>query len=270
VSARDRTVLLLFGLVAAAAAIWMLAISPKRKDAADLKSQISTAQQRLTTARAAATDAEAARKAYASDYATVARLGQAVPVDDDVPSLLYQLESAAHRTHVDFRSIKANPSATPVTPAASNTAAVNAVSSKGGSTAAPASSTTPSASAAAALPPGAAVGAAGFPTMPFSFGFQGSYFGMQRFLDELDSLTSVKGKAIRVKGRLLSVDGFQLKAAPEGFPRVDATVSATAYLLPADEGLTAGATATSPSSGATASNNGSASGPTTSLIGSDR
>ena len=248
-SARDRTVLLLFGLVAAVAAFWLLAISPQRKDAADLNTQIGAAQQRLSTARAAAADAAAARRAYDTDYATVARLGQAVPVDDDVPSLLFQLEAAAHSTHVDFRSIKANPSTMPTaTPAASNTAAVNAATGKGGTGA---STTTPSASVApSALPPGAAVGAAGFPTMPFTFGFQGSYFGMQRFLDELNHLTSIHGKAIRVNGRLMSVDGFQLKAAPEGFPRVDASVSATAYLLPADQGLTAGATPTGPSASA--------------------
>jgi Tfp pilus assembly protein PilO len=269
VTARDRTVLIVLGFVAVLAAAWFLAISPKRKDAADLSSKIAAAQQRLQTAQATATSAEAAHKAYSSDYATIARLGKAVPVDDDVPSLLYQLETTAHDSHVDFRSIKANASASaPTSVAANNTAAVASATGN-------ASSTTPSTSAAsAALPPGVTVGAAGFPTMPFSFDFQGSYFDMQGFLKSLDNLTSVNGKKISVKGRLLTVDGFQLKAAPEGFPRVDATVSATAFLLPADEGLTAGATPAAPGSAApgtaTASATGTAPNSTASMIGSDR
>jgi hypothetical protein len=71
---------------------------------------------------------------------------------------------------------------------------------------------------------------------------------MQRFLKALNNLTDVDGKTINVKGRLLTVDGIGLKASAKGFPDVDATVAVTAYLLPADEGLTAGATA--PSTGA--------------------
>jgi hypothetical protein len=97
--------------------------------------------------------------------------------------------------------------------------------------------------------------------MPFSFDFTGSFFNMQRFLKAIDGLTAVDGKSINVKGRLLTVDGVGLKAGPKGFPDVDATVAVTAYLLPADEGLTAGATPATPPTGSTA---------TASLIGSDR
>ena len=85
--------------------------------------------------------------------------------------------------------------------------------------------------------------------MPFSFNFNGSFFHMQRFLKALDGLTAVQGKSINVKGRLLTVDGVGLKAGRKGFPDVDATVAATAYLLPADEGLTAGATPADPADG---------------------
>jgi type II secretory pathway pseudopilin PulG len=270
VTARDRIVLIVVGFAALLAAFWFLAISPKRKETTDVTAQVTAAHQRLETAQASASNAEAARKRYATDYATVARLGKAVPVDDDVPSLVYQLESTAHHNSIDFRSIKlsASPSAA-ATPAAN---AANAVAAANGNTAG-ASSTTPASAAPAALPPGAAVGAAGFPTMPFTFDFQGSYFGMQRFLRAIDDLIDVKGEQVSVKGRLLSVDGFQLKAGPEGFPKVDATVAATAYLLPADEGLTAGASPTAPGSGSgtqTASTSGTAPTPSASLIGSDR
>ncbi|HMJ32724.1 MAG TPA: type 4a pilus biogenesis protein PilO [Baekduia sp.] len=250
-TARDRTVLSVLGFVAVLGAFWFLALSPKRKEASDVSVQVTAAQQRLTTAQAGAASAEAARRRYNSDYATVARLGKAVPVDDDVPSLVYQLEHTAHDSGIDFRSIKlsantgAAPVAAPVAPAA------------GATTSTPASTIT------TALPPGAAVGTAGFPTMPFSFEFDGKFFNMQRFLRSLDSLTTVKGKSISVKGRLLTVDGVALKAGPEGFPDVSATVAVTAYLLPADEGLTAGA---APSTGAAPAGSTA----TASLIGSDR
>jgi Tfp pilus assembly protein PilO len=252
VTARDRTVLIVVGLLAAIAAFWFLAISPKRKEASDLTSQVSAAQGRLETAQASAASAQAARKRYNTDYATVARLGKAVPVDDDLPSLVYQLQSTADANHVDFRGIKMTGTASPAP-----TGAAAAVASVKGTTGA--SSTSPASTITSALPPGATVGAAGFPTMPFSFDFNGSFFNMQRFVKAINGLTDVDGKTINVKGRLLTVDGVNLKASAKGFPDVEATVVVTAYLLPADEGLTAGAaapstgTATSAGSTATAS-----------------
>ena len=104
--------------------------------------------------------------------------------------------------------------------------------------------------------------------MPFSFEFNGSFFNMQRFIRAINGLTTVDGKSINVQGRLLTVDGIGLKASPQGFPDVDATVAVTAYLLPADEGLTAGATATDPSAGA-ASSTTTGSTATASLIGNN-
>jgi type II secretory pathway pseudopilin PulG len=255
VTARDRTVLIVVALLGILAAFWFLAVSPKRKDASNLSAQLVTAQSRLDTANSSAATAATAKQKYASDYSTVARLGKAVPVDDDMPSLVYQLQNTAAANHVDFRSIKmtgaASSSAAPPTGAAA--AVASATGNTGATSATPAGTT--AAATTAALPPGAAVGPAGFPTMPFSFDFTGSFFDMQRFLKALDGLTTVNGKDIAVKGRLLTTDGVAFKASPKGFPNVEATVVVTAYLLPADEGLTAGATtpsATSPSTGSTA------------------
>jgi Tfp pilus assembly protein PilO len=257
VTARDRIVLIVVGMVALLGGFWFLAISPKRKEASDVAAQVASAQTRLDTAQASASSADAARKQYSTDYATVARLGKAVPVDDDMPSLVYQLSHTAKVNHVDFRAIKLTSSGAV---AAAPTGAA-AVASANGNT--PASGTAPAATVAPALPPGAVVGTAGFPTMPFSFNFTGSFANMQRFLKAIDGLTAVKGKSINVKGRLLTVDGVGLKAGVKGFPDVDATVAVTAYLLPADEGLTAGATPATPATG-------TASTATASLIGSDR
>jgi type II secretory pathway pseudopilin PulG len=253
VTGRDRIVLIVVGLLATLGAFWFLAISPKRKDASDLNAQIGVQQTRLATAQSSVSSAEAAKAKYSSDYATVARLGKAVPVDDDMPSLVYQLEQTAKANKMDFRSIKLV--------GTSGAASASTTTSTG-------STSTPGSTVAAPLPPGATVGSAGFPTMPFTFDFTGSFFDLQRFLKSLDGLTAVNGKSISVKGRLLTVDGVALKAGPKGFPQIDASVVVTSYLLPADEGLTSGATATSPSAatGATATSGG----PTASLIGSDQ
>lgn len=248
-TARDRTVLIVVGLVAAMAAFWFLAISPKRKDADALGAQISQAQARLDAAQQSAASAQAAKANYRTDYATVARLGKAVPVDDEMPSLVYQLEQTAKANHITFNSIKLTG---------------GGGSSSGSPATASGSSATPGSTVSAALPPGATVGAAGFPTMPFSFNFTGTYFDMQRFIKALDGYTAVNGKSISVRGRLLTVDGIALDAGPKGFPQVDASVVVTSYLLPSDEGLTNGATAAAPAAPTSTST------ATASLIGSDR
>jgi hypothetical protein len=261
VTTRDRTVLIVVVFVAILGAFWFVALTPKRKESTDASSALVLAQQRLSAAQANVSGAEAARQRYDDDYATVARLGKAVPVDDDMPSLVYQLQQTASANRVRFSQIKMTGSATPAAATPTGTAA--AVASATGTTATPSDTATP-ATATAALPPGATVGPAGFPTMPFSFDFSGSFFDMQRFLRALDNLTTVSATGISVKGRLLTTDGVAFKAGPDGFPDVEASVVVTSYLLPSDEGLTGGASAPSTGS-ATSTTTGSTA--TASLIG---
>jgi hypothetical protein len=257
VTARDRTVLMIVGIVIAVGGFWMLALKPKQDDIKALDGKIGAARQRLETATSAAAAAQQAKARYESDYATVARLGKAVPVDDDTPSLVYQLERAAGRAKVDFRSIQLAASggtqaATNSTPAAQTAAAGAAEkeTDKGassGATEAPATPAPATQTAAAALPPGATVGPAGFPTMPFDFAFSGRFFRLESFLSELDKFTRVSEKgAITVRGRLLTVDGIALTADPQDFPKMTAQIHATAYLLPQDQSLTDGATPAGP------------------------
>ena len=245
-TARDRIVVIVVGAVVALAAFWFLALAPKREEAKAVRDKVAVEQTRLQTAQQAADSAEASKRRYDSDYATVARLGKAVPSDDETSSLVYQLETAARRAHVDFRSIKLEANGAPTQTASTPPAQVAAVGAAENGTAPPATPTAPVAAAAATLPPGASVGPAGFPTMPFSFTFEGTFFNMERFLREVDRFTRTQNGEITVSGRLLTVDGVGLVAGRGGFPRVKASVRATAYLLPADQGLTAGATPAAP------------------------
>lgn len=105
--------------------------------------------------------------------------------------------------------------------------------------------------------------------MPFNFVFQGSFFDMEHFLSNVNHFIDVQGKNVRVTGRLLSVDGLSLTAGPKGFPQVKADLTSTAYLLPADEGLTNGATPNGPATvpASTTTSSGATSTPTATATG---
>jgi hypothetical protein len=272
VTSRDRLVAIAVGAVVLLAAFWFLLLSPKRNDAKDLSAKIAQAQQRLDTAKQATATGTAARDRYDADYATVAKLGKAVPADDDVLSLVYQLDHASTGTHIDFRSIKLEASSASAPAPAPAAAQAVAVGQASGSTpaAGSAASTTPgsggtpadasatpatgvpaSQSAAAGLPPGSSVGSAGFPTMPFSLVFDGSFFHMEDFFSGIQRFAMIgSGGDLSVRGRLLTVDAFALSASRDGFPKVKASINATAYLVPDDEGATAGATPQGPAAAA--------------------
>ncbi|MEA2255766.1 MAG: hypothetical protein QOG35_1811 [Solirubrobacteraceae bacterium] len=216
-TARDRILLLVVVGIAALGGFWFLVLSPKRAEVSGLDAKIATAQHVVAQAQATAQSAQKAKARYATDYATVVRLGKAVPADDDMPSLLYQLQSASSGAKVDFQSLALGGGAP-----TGATAAAGAVT----------------------LPPGAVVGAAGFPSMPFQFTFDGSFFDLQGLLGKVQRFVAVHGDQVNVRGRLLTIDGISLD--PTNFPSVTANISATAYLLPAEQGATNGATATAP------------------------
>jgi hypothetical protein len=88
--------------------------------------------------------------------------------------------------------------------------------------------------------------------MPFSFTFEGSFFHLSDFFGSLNNLVGLRKVAVDVRGRLLMVDGIALSASPQGFPHMKASVAATAFLVPRDEGTTNGATPSGPAAGANA------------------
>jgi Tfp pilus assembly protein PilO len=291
VTSRDRIVLVVVLAVAALGAFWMLALRPKRQEAAKLGHDLSAAQQKLDQARSDLQSGQAAKASYAANYSAVARLGKAVPSDDDVPSLVYQLDSTANSVGVDFRSVKVTSGGGTPTGSVSAAKAAAATSDKnsggangqqsGSTSQGPAnqspgsgsqsssgsqpsgssssssssgnaltsSSSSPAPatqSATATLPPGAVVGQAGLSTMPFSFRFTGSFFRLSDFLSHLESYITPRNGAIDVSGRLLLINGIALNAADSGFPRMEASISATAYLVPPEQGMFNGATPQGP------------------------
>ncbi len=251
-----RIIVAMVVVVALAGAFWTLALGPKRKQADDLSSQVSSLRYSVSQAEDEANAAAEARREFPGDYQQLVLLGKAVPSSDDTSSLLIELNRIANSSNVSFDSIALSSSATtsssvaaptaaptPTTPAPTDPAAAAAAP-----TGVPASTTVPPTEAAAALLPiGATIGPAGLGVMPYTLNFSGNFFDIADFIKGIDSLVNTDVSNIAVDGRLVTIDGFALNGdADLGFPSLEATFSVTTYLTPPDQGATAGATATAP------------------------
>jgi hypothetical protein len=210
-TSRDRTVIAVALVLAAVIGSWLLFVAPKRSEASRLASQLDSVRAQLRTEEAAVASGVAARDAYGAYYAELARLGEAVPATDDVPSLIYEVQSAASNAGVDFHSL--------------------ALTGSGSG----ASSSAASGNTAATLPPGVSESAAGLPEEPFTLTFDGSFFHLANFLGRLQHFVTVTDKEVAVSGRLMSLNSLSLQAGPHGFPQITATIAATTYLLAAGE-----------------------------------
>ncbi len=243
-TARDRTVVIAVLAVVALGAAWLLVVQPKRGTAAKLSHSIQAVQAQLAGLQGQVVADQQARAAFPVDYAELARLGEAVPVDDNVPSLIYELQSAAKASGVDFRGLQLTPSAAP--------------------SAGPSPSIAAAAAAATTLPPGVSGGSAGFDAEQFTFSFSGKFFNLSDFLGRLDRFVLTSGSTVQVSGRLMTLNALSLGPGPQGFPDMTANMSATTYLLPASQGLLDGASTagpgTPPPSGSSAASSPPASG----------
>jgi type II secretory pathway pseudopilin PulG len=238
---RDRIVILVVLALGAVVAGWMLVVSPKRDQASALSTQISAQQSQLDSARSQLAAGETARAAFAGQYAELAKLGEAVPPDDDVPSLIYQVQNAAQAAKVSFRGLQlgsavGSSSSTPPSSSSSSS------STPGATTPAPAQ-----------LPPGAAVGAAGLPTEQFNFTLTGNFFHLANFFNRLQNFVTSRGSTLLISGRLMTINGINLVPAATGFPQITASVSATTYIVPATQGAFGGATPAGPATSPQAS-----------------
>jgi Pilus assembly protein, PilO len=242
VTRRDRYIVIVVGLVGLLGAYWFLALAPKREKLAKLDKDVAEATQTLETAKQEKVTFAQAQVQFPTLYASLGRLGKAVPADEDVPSLLVQLNHAAARANVDFRSIAlkldlqtnlAVPAAS--APAAGATGASGASGAQGatpaaGSTAAPADAT------------GAATGT--LQPLPFQYKFKGDFFSLENLIHNVTTLVESRNRQVAISGRLIVIQGFSLA-------RSKVTIVATTYMLPADQGLFGGATPSGPA-GATA------------------
>jgi hypothetical protein len=213
--------------VAAIAAYWFMVLSPKREEISGLDKKITQQESAAQQAEQQAASYQGAKDNYRENYTMVARLGKAVPADDDVRSLLIQLDSTAKASKVQFRALT--------------------VSGSGGS----ATSETASTGGDLAPAPGAvSVGSAGFSAMPFSFTFSGTFFRLSDFFSRLERFVSVQNDNIDVTGRLLLVGSIAVTPDGGNFDKLQAEVGASTYIVPPTEGVTAGASPAGPATAA--------------------
>jgi type II secretory pathway component PulM len=231
---RDRMVIIVIGVLVVLGACWMLVVSPERKQAATLGTQVGAASAQLATAESQVASARDAQAKYAAAYASIVSLGKAVPASPEVPALVYQIAQASNQKNVEFSSI----------------------------TTAGASSTSDSSSATAAA--AAATAAASFSEMPFTFVFNGTFEDLYHLFQQLDHFTVRTASGhLTVSGRLLTIQSVKLTPAlvttssgqssgKHQVQTLQGTITATAYVLPPSQGLTAGATTGAPAGAAPA------------------
>jgi type IV pilus assembly PilO-like protein len=311
-SARDKKLLLAIVPVVVLFGYWFLLLAPKRQEGRTLAAKVSKQEQKRDELNAEVQRLNTARKSFSTDYATVVRLGKAIPNTVDMPSLIVQLQKAASGTGINFDRIHAGPrvSAAQATSSSSSTGstgssssaktASNASGSPSGSSGSPPASAaggqkagtgsggaaeqanetkqsqdkSQGGAASAPAAPGTSSGsssaqtgatgqstpsAPGLDTVPLEFTFRGSFFDLSDFFHRLKRFVHVANDRIAVSGRLMTVDGLDMKAV--GFPRLETTVTATVYLSPKQEGATAGATPGGPAPGAAGQSSASTSSP---------
>lgn len=225
----NRLIVAMLVIAAVALAFWILLLSPKREKANELALQVEQAETSLAQHRAEIAEGEGAREEFPVAYQRLVVLGKAVPTNDDVASLLVQINRLAGGAGGSFRNI--------------------ALSTSGGQSAeAPAGApASPTEAEASLLPLGASIGPAGLGVMPYTVALDGNFFEVADFIAGLDSLVKTEDSNVNVDGRLLTIDGFSLKADKElGFPALEGSFALTSFLTPPEQGLTGGATPSAP------------------------
>lgn len=283
ISERDKKILVILVPLVVVLGYWFLLLAPKREAASTAAATLATEQASLADAETQASTVSAAKANFARDYEAVVALGKAIPTSVDMPSLLVQLEQAAHGTGITLDGVTAGeretvapaaPTGTSSTPGAPNpgssaptapsgqppqsapgTAAANAQSAadtaSAGNTAsdpsaAGSASTSTDPAAAGTAPAGGAL-----ESVSLEFKFTGDFFSLADFFHSLKRFVYVRGDRVRVRGRLMTIDGVEYTADADTFPSLTATVQATVYLSPKAEGVTAGATPAGPQAAST-------------------
>jgi Tfp pilus assembly protein PilO len=220
----NKTLLLgVAAAVVAIAAFYFLALGPKRDEVAKLDADIAAKATELEQARMTLSTYEQARGTYKENYATLVRLGKAVPADDDVRSLLVQLEATADRSGVDFQKLEVGGGAAPTTTGEAPAAAEGTL---------------------AKAPGTVDVAGGALSAMPFNLTFNGGYFELQTFLARLERFVTVNNERLDATGRLLRLESVKLAPGPTGFPQMRAEIGAASYLVPAPEAVPAAGAAT--------------------------
>lgn len=255
--ASDRTIMLGLVGVGVLAVFWFMLLAPKRDHAAQLADQVTQLQAEASTQEQLAIASKQAEADYSRNYGRLVVLGKAAPENGDTPSLLTQLTELSRRSGTSFATLTQGGDAEAAAGAAAGATSATAAPTQGDQVDTTTETANPSApvsapstpvvateAAASGLPLGATVGAAGLGVVPYTLDFSGSFFQIADLMERIDSLVHARRETARVDGQLLTVSGFTMSPASPGSLNVELTVAS--FVLPSDEGLTAGATPTAP------------------------
>lgn len=246
----SRLIVAILVVAALAIGFWVLLLSPKREEAAELSTKVEGLEATLTQANSRLAAGEAAKQEFPDNYRQLVVLGEAVPEGDETASLLVEISRIAKASKVRFSDINLNvggEEAAPEVPIAPPpTEATPTPESPSGSV--PAAATVPPTEAAAALMPlGASIGPAGLGVMPYTLNFTGDFFEIADFIEGVDSLVATHNAKVGVEGRLVTVDGFTL--TPTGNQEkktLSVAFVVTTFVTPPEQGVTAGASPSEP------------------------
>jgi len=237
-SSSNRVIVTMLAVVVLAVAFWMLLLSPKKDEVSKLDKQVVKQEESLALHRSEVDRGLAAQEAFPAAYQELVVLGKAAPADDDTASLLVQLNRIADRSRVRFETFVlaagGGEGETPEQVPAPEPGSPQAYPS-------------PTEVAASTMPLGATIGPAGLAVMPYTLTFTGSFFHVADFIHGLDSLVETKNEEVEVTGRLITINDFGLaEDGGKGFPYLEASFTVTTFLVPPEQGVTAGASPTSP------------------------
>lgn len=210
------------------AALWFLAIGPKRAEKAEVGDNVAAQQARLDTAKTQIATFAASRKQFAGMLTELRGLDKAVPARGDISAMLRELQRRAKLRDSDLRLVELKNAA--------------------GSTPGLVPST-----------PGAITGPGGLSALPFTFEYTGRYFDLLDILKTVRRSVRVQSGDLAVNGRLLTIDGLAFNPVEGDRKLTKAVLNATAYIAP-DAAAAAPqppATGTAPAPAAVATNGGS-------------
>jgi hypothetical protein len=228
---RDQYLLAGVSVLLAVAAFWILALHPKLSDLSSSKQDLAKAQSDYATSRQEALEFAQARLQFPHSYATMAKLGKAVPANTDQASLVFQLNQAAEAAGVRFGSVNLSSSQSSSAPASDSASQSEDMLG----------SVPAEAAATASAPAGATTGNANLRVMHYDLKFNGDFFRLEDLVRNVKRLAWTRHSDLQISGRLLTIDAVTFDTNGK-----KVSMSVTAYLLPATEGLFAGATPAGP------------------------
>lgn len=241
---RDKIILSVVGGVIVVGGFWMLALSPKLKESKKLGADIAKKEKAIEQTKQDAEPVQHAKVNFSTTYATLAKLGKAVPVagsvDDDVPSLLLQLNQGGKVTKTGFLSFTVD-TASSDAPAAAAAPAAPATPSKQGSAGGGGENTaTKTAGAAGSGSADAAAPAVTLNKVSYNYTYVGTLYDLENLMHYLTGMVAVDGERMKISGRLLAIQSvhFTILASSRTNPLMQTDIAIVSYAVPKGSSVT--------------------------------